>query len=118
MNDKVFIKNLILPCNVGVSEEERLKKQNVIVDVEIRCDLSQAGATGDIDKTVNYFETKEKISAAATKSEFKLLETLAETIATLVLQDPVAAAVTVAVKKAKYAQSPVMGIEISRDRNG
>ncbi len=118
MNDKVFIKNLVLPCNIGVSEEERAKKQNVIVDIEIRCDLSQAGITGDIVKTINYYEIKEKVSAGVTKDEFKLLETLAETVSSLVLEDPVASSVTVAVKKGKYAENPVLGIEITRDRNG
>ena len=37
--DKVYIKNLMVPCNVGVTEEGTAKAQNVIVDVEICCDL-------------------------------------------------------------------------------
>lgn len=118
MSDKVFIKNLILFCNVGVTEWERSKKQNVVFDIEICCNLKDAAATGELDKTINYFETKEKIVDAVTKSEFKLLETLAETVASIVLEDPNASTVTVAVKKEKYEKNPVMGIEISRERHG
>ena len=118
MKDKVFIKNLVLPCKVGVSEEERLKKQNIIIDIEIHCNLSPAGTTNDINKTLNYYEIKEKVTSIITRSEFKLLETLAETIATLILKDPAASAVTIAVKKEKYTVNPAMGIEISRDRHG
>jgi len=117
-NDKVFIKNLVLPCHVGVTQEERSKRQNVIVDVEIYCDLSQAAVTGDLKDSINYYEIKEKISSAVTNGEFKLLETLAETVASLALKEPAALRVGVAVKKEKYAKAPVMGIEVTRDRNG
>ena len=118
MKDKVFIKNLFLPCNVGVSEEERAKKQNIIVDIEIKCDLSKAGSTDNINKTINYYEINEKVTSAVTRGEFKLLESLAETVALLVLKDPAALEVTVTVKKEKYAVNPAMGIEITRDRHG
>jgi len=118
LKDKVFIKNLVLPCNVGVSKEERIKKQNVVIDVEIQCDLSQAAATGDLNKTINYYEIKEKVSAAVKGGEFKLLESLAETVASLVLNDPLSSGVTVAVKKEKYSVNPELGIEIKRDRHG
>ena len=118
MKDKVFIKNLVLPCNVGVSKEERIKKQNVVIDVEIQCDLSQAAATDDLNKTINYYEIKEKVSAAVRGCEFKLLETLAENVAWLVLKDPAAFEIKVAVKKEKYSKEPIMGIEITRDRHG
>ena len=118
MKDKVFIKNLFLPCNVGVSEEERAKKQNVIVDIEIQCDLNQAGAADDLNKTINYYEIKERVAAAVTEGEFKLLESLAENVSLLILKDPIASKVVVAVKKEKYAKEPIMGIEITRDRHG
>jgi dihydroneopterin aldolase len=118
LKDKIFIKNLVLPCHVGLTEEERRQKQNVIFDIEISCDLRQAGATDDINQTVNYYEIKETILNTVEKEEIKLLEHLAETVATIVLKDPAALGVRVAIKKEKYASSPEMGIEISRDRHG
>ncbi len=118
MQDKVFIKNLVLPCSVGITKEERLKKQNVVIDIEIFCDLGHAGTTDNIGKTINYAEVQEQITNAVTKSEFNLLESLAQSVASLILKNPAASQVTVAIKKEKYSKKPVIGIEITRDRNG
>lgn len=118
MKDKVFIKNLILPCKIGVTKEERKEKQNIIIDIEIFCDLNQAGAKDDLNKSINYAEVQEKTTAAVTGGEFKLLENLAQTVASLILKNPIASQITIAVKKQKYGKTPEMGIEITRDRNG
>jgi dihydroneopterin aldolase len=118
LKDKVFIKNLVLPCKVGVTQEERAKKQNITIDIEILCDLSQAGKTDDITKSINYAQVQEQVRTAVTEGEFKLLESLAQTAASLILKDSLASQVTVIIKKEKYATKPSMGIEITRDRNG
>ena len=81
----MFLKNLVLPCTIGVTKEERAKKQNVIVDIEIFCDLSQAGKTDDLTKSINYAQVQEQVTAVVTKSEFILLESLAQTVASLIL---------------------------------
>lgn len=118
MKDKVFIKNLVLPCTVGVTKEERTKKQNVVIDIEIFCDLSQAGTTEDLNKSISYSRVQEQVTAQVKTEEFRLLESLAETVASIILKDPIASQVTVAVKKEKYGKKPVMGIEITRDLVG
>jgi FolB domain-containing protein len=118
VKDKVFIKNLVIPCTIGVTEKERKEKQKVIVDLEIFCDLSHAGATDDLNNSINYAEIQENVTAAVTGGEFKLLESLAQTVASLILKNPLASQVTVAVKKEKYGKTPAIGIEITRDRNG
>ncbi|HLN89619.1 MAG TPA: dihydroneopterin aldolase [Candidatus Binatia bacterium] len=118
MRDKVFIKNLVLPCTIGVTKEERKEKQNIIVDIEIFCDLSQAGATDDLKKSIDYAEIQEKVTAAITDGKFNLLESLAQTVISIILKNPLASQVTVAAKKEKYGQKPAIGIEITRDRNG
>jgi FolB domain-containing protein len=118
MSDKVFIKNLIVPCKVGVTKEERTKKQNVILDIEVQCDLIQAGSTDDLSKSISYSEIQEKVIVSATRGEFKLLESLAEFVASLILKNSVASKVIVTVKKEKYGKEPMMGIEIARERHG
>jgi FolB domain-containing protein len=118
LKDKVFIKNLVLPCRIGVTPDERKEKQNVVVDIEIFCDLSQAGMTDDLTKSIDYAQVQEQVIAAATMGEFKLLESFAQTVASFILKIPSASEVAVAVKKEKYGTKPEMGIEITRDRNG
>jgi FolB domain-containing protein len=116
--DKVFVKNLVVPCKVGVTIEERLKKQNVVFDIEVFCDLSLAGTTDELSKSISYSEIQEKIINSVTRSEFKLLESAAEVVASLILKNPLCSKVTISVKKEKYAKEPMMGIEISRDQHG
>lgn len=116
--DKIFVKNLVMSCKVGVTKEERLKKQNIIFDIEVFCDLSKAGASDDLSKSISYTNIQEKVTDFVTKGEFKLLEGLAEGVASLFLENSLASKVVIAVKKEKYAIEPIMGIEISRDRHG
>ena len=116
--DKVFVKNLVVPCKVGVTQEERLKKQNVIVEIEVFCDLRSAGDIDDLSKSISYVEIQEKVIEAVNNGEFKLLESVAETVASLILKIPLASKVVVSVRKQKYSKEPSMGIEISRERHG
>lgn len=118
LKDKIFIKNLVIPCKIGVLEAERGKEQDVIVDVEIFHDLREAGITDDINKTVNYSEIRHKIFDAVSSSEFKLLENLAQEIASLLLEDTETQKVTVRLRKKKYSQAPLIGIEITRTQHG
>jgi len=118
MSDKVFIKNLFIPCKVGVTNEERSKKQNVIIDIEVFCDLIHVGAEDDLSKSINYLEVQERVTDLVRNGEFKLLESLAEGVTSLILKNSLVSRVIVLVKKEKYAKEPMMGIEISRDRHG
>ncbi len=101
-----------------MTKEERAEKQNVIVDIEVFCDLSQAGKTNDLTKSIDYAHVQEQVTATVTKGEFMLLEGLAQTVASLILKDSLASQVTVVIKKEKYGFKPVMGVEITRERNG
>ncbi len=116
--DKIFVKNLVISCKVGVTKEERAKKQNVVVDIEVFCDLSTAGNTDILSKSISYSGIQEKVTDFVTTGEFKLLERIAEGVASLILENSLASRVVIAVKKEKYAIQPMMGIEISRDRHG
>jgi 7,8-dihydroneopterin aldolase/epimerase/oxygenase len=118
LNDRVFIRNFVLPCNVGITDEERKTKQNVIIDIEIFCDLNIAGVTDNLEHSINYYNVQEQIFAAVSKGEFKLLESLAQTVAQLILKNPLALQVSVVARKEKYGEKPAMGIELTRDRNG
>jgi FolB domain-containing protein len=118
LEDKIYIKNLVLPCKIGILEEERSKVQDVVVDVEIFHELREAGSTDDINKTVDYSLIRQKIFDAVSKGESRLLETVAQKITSLLLEDPETLKVTVRVSKKKYNQDPMIGIEITRIQHG
>ena len=69
--DKIFVNNLAVSCKVGVTREERAKKQKVIVDIDVFCDLSQAGTMDDLNKSISYSEIHEKITDFTEKAILK-----------------------------------------------
>jgi FolB domain-containing protein len=118
MEDKIFIKNLVVPCRVGVPDRERGRRQDVIVDAYIFLDLREAGIADDLDKTVSYSEIRQEIFEFASRGEFRLLESIAEGIASLLLKSSAARMVKIRVSKKKYSKSPKIGIEITRMQHG
>ena len=116
--DKIFIKNLVVPCKIGLLEEERSSEQDLIVDVEVFHDLREAGITDDINKTTSYSEIRQKIFNVVSSCESKLLENVAQRIASVLLEDPMTRKVNVRVRKKKYSTDPLIGIEITRLKHG
>jgi len=43
--DKIFIRDLALRCIIGCFNEERRKKQDVLIQIEMHCDLRKVGET-------------------------------------------------------------------------
>jgi 7,8-dihydroneopterin aldolase/epimerase/oxygenase len=116
MTDRIFIDNIRLSCRVGIGEPERRNAQDVLVDVSLFLDLSQAAESDDVKRTVNYKDALQCVSSFVTGKEFGLLESVAEGVAATVLDAFPAERVVVRVRKAKYSSEPSIGIEVTRDR--
>ena len=102
---------------MGIYPEERTHRQDVIINVELWCDLRKAGASDAIDDTVNYKFVKKKIVALVEASDYQLIERMADAIAGLCLEDPMVAQVQVTVDKPgalRFARS--VAVEIIRTR--
>ncbi len=118
VEDKIFIENLTLPCTIGVLDTERITKQEVVVDVVVSLSLRRAGITDDIRRTVSYSELRGQVTEFVSTGDFRLLEGVAEGVASLVLKKRAARKVMVRVRKKKYSEAPLMGVEITRLRHG
>jgi len=116
MTDRIFVDNFRLSCRVGITAEERLKSQEVMLDMSLFLSLAPAGASDSVSDTVNYKELMERVSDFVSSKEFSLLESLAEGVAAVVLEGFSVDRVAVRVRKAKYSAEPSVGIEIARDR--
>lgn len=115
--DKILIKDLVLKCILGVNEVERKVKQNVAINIVIWSDFTEAVNTDDIRKTVNYKDVKNDVTKLVEKSEFFLVETLAEKIAQICLRHERVNKVKVSVEKPSalsYARS--VGVELVRKK--
>lgn len=83
--DKMILRGMEYYGYHGVFEEERKLGQRFYVDLELELDLSKAGATDDLTQTVNYAEVHELLLGIMRDKSFKLIEALAEHIASKVL---------------------------------
>ena len=78
--NRIYIRDLLLRCIVGVFPEEREKPQDVLINVVLECDLSRAAETDAIEDTVDYKAINKRIIALVEGSSFHLIETLADRI--------------------------------------
>jgi len=85
--DLIYIRDLKIDCVIGVYEWERRVKQTVILDLDLGADIRRAAQTDHIDDTVNYKAVAKRLMAYIGASEFQLVETLAERVAEILLQE-------------------------------
>ena len=118
--DKIIIKNAKFKCNIGVTEKERGKKQEILIDAELFFNIKK-NLKDDIKNTVNYSEVHKTIKNIAEKKECKLIETLAGNIAKKILSDYQIKKIIVKAKKPKALHKKNVGyaaVELTRKKNG
>lgn len=116
--DKVLIKDLLLRGIVGINDEERVNRQDILVNVVMWADTSVAAASDDIADAVNYRTVAKRIIAHVEDGEPMLVERLVQEIADICLDaDSRVQEVEVTVEKPgalRFARS--VGITIHRTR--
>jgi len=87
VTDRIALINMRFEGRHGVLEEERVQPQPFEIDVELSLDLSFAGVSDDLHRTVDYREVFEIVRDTIEGSSRQLIEALAETIAARLLAD-------------------------------
>ena len=116
--DRILIKYLMLRCVLGLSDEERREKQDVLINLILWTDLRPAAASDSIEDAVDYSALKKRIITLVEVSQYHLAETLADRIARLCLEQRAVQQVQVTVEKPtalRFAHS--VGVEIIRSRS-
>jgi dihydroneopterin aldolase len=85
--DRIFIHALKTETIVGIFDWERQVKQSVVIDIEFSADIRKAALSDSIGDTLNYKGVAKRVLAFVEVSSFHLVETLAEHIAMLILQE-------------------------------
>jgi len=83
--DIVYIRDLRIDAVIGIYDWERRIQQQISVDIEMGWDNRPAAQSDDIKDTLNYKAAANLIKELVDKSEFQLVEALAEHIAELLL---------------------------------
>jgi dihydroneopterin aldolase len=115
--DKIFIHALKTEAIIGIFDWERQVKQTVLIDIEMSTDIRKAALSDSIDDTMNYKRVAKRVLAFVEASQFHLVETLAEHIAMLILEEFGIAGVRIALSKPGAVRgSRDVGIIVDRDR--
>ncbi len=84
--DIIFIRDLRIDTVIGIYDWERAIKQTLSFDLEMATDIARSAVSDNIDDTLNYKAVAKRVIAFVEKSEFLLVETLAERVAELIMQ--------------------------------
>ncbi|MDB6091262.1 MAG: folB [Gammaproteobacteria bacterium] len=115
--DRVFLRGLTAECVIGFIDWERRVRQTVVVDLELPVDCRRAAVTDDVEDTVDYKKVAKRTLAFIEASEFKLVETLAQRLAMLILKEFGVEWVRLSVNKpGAIRNSRDVGVTIERTR--
>jgi dihydroneopterin aldolase len=115
--DKIFIHALKTEAIVGIFDWERQVKQTVLMDLELSADIRKAALSDSIDDTLNYKRVAKRVLAFVAASQFHLVETLAEHLAMLMLEEFGVAWVGISLSKpGAIRNSRDVGVVLERDR--
>jgi FolB domain-containing protein len=115
--DKIIVKDLLVRGIIGINDDERVNKQDILINLVMEADIRPAAKSDAIEDAVNYRSiTKRIIQHVEASSDF-LVEKLVTDIAYIVLSEFPVSQCMVRVEKPgalRFARS--VGIEIVRSR--
>lgn len=85
--DIVFVRDLQIETVIGIYDWERRIKQTIVLDLELGTDIRRAGETDAIEDTLDYKAVAKRVTAYVEQSRFQLVETLAERLARLLMEE-------------------------------
>jgi FolB domain-containing protein len=115
--DQIIIKGLLVRGVIGITERERERPQDILINVVLFTDISRAAETDLIADCIDYSKIAKKLFAHAEKVERQTVEALASDLARLCLEENGVQGVRMRVEKpgaVRFSRS--VGVEIERFR--
>lgn len=115
--DAILIRDLRVEALIGIHKRERHVAQTVSIDLDIGLPGAKVFESDQVADTIDYEQVSLRIRALAGSGHFRLVETLAERIARLLLEEFGAPWVRVsAAKIGILANAKLVGVTIERKR--
>ena len=115
MSDLIRLVDLEVMARIGVPEAERAEPQRLAITLELAIQsLADAARTDDLALTVDYARVALRVKGVAEEKPRRLIETLAEELAAMVLNEFAVAKVTVEVKKFVLPETRYVTVRIER----
>lgn len=111
----VFVRDLVLSCSIGVHVHEKDSHQRVRVNLDLAVGEGDQPLGDDIQNVVCYEAIVKGVRAITQRGHINLVETLAEDIAAMCLEDRRVQSVRVRVEKLDVIPDATsVGVEIER----
>jgi FolB domain-containing protein len=113
--DQVIIRDLLARGVIGITERERARAQDILINVILFTDTSRSAETDNIADCVDYSTMSKKLMAQAETAARQTVEALVNDLAKLCLEEPGVQGVRIRVEKpgaVRFARS--VGVEIER----
>jgi 7,8-dihydroneopterin aldolase/epimerase/oxygenase len=111
--DRISLRDHVRSVEIGAFQAERGVPQRLRFNLVVEVQTLAGALADDVDQVVSYDALTDAIDIALGDARLDLLETLAERIAALVLQDPRAARIFVRIEKLDRGPF-ALGVEIAR----
>ncbi|MDH5178039.1 MAG: dihydroneopterin aldolase [Gammaproteobacteria bacterium] len=85
--DIIYLNDLRIETVIGIFDWERRIRQTISLDIEMATDIRKAAASDHIDDTLDYKAVSKRLIDFVSHSEFQLVETLAERITEIILNE-------------------------------
>jgi 7,8-dihydroneopterin aldolase/epimerase/oxygenase len=88
VRDYLFLEGLSVDCIIGLADWERMVKQTVVLDLKLWFDIAALARKDRVDE--GDFNTKalaKRVRSYVEQTDFQLIETLADRVASLVLEE-------------------------------
>jgi 7,8-dihydroneopterin aldolase/epimerase/oxygenase len=112
--DTIIIRELAVAYRVGITDAERASPQKLLLNLEISHDCAQAAARDDLTHTIDYLAVCQHLLSFGEGRSWKLIESLAVDIATVIRSRYRAAAVVVEVQKFVIPETRYVAVRITR----
>jgi 7,8-dihydroneopterin aldolase/epimerase/oxygenase len=113
---KIFLKNYVLPINIGVHDFEKIAPQRIVINVELYVSLAKTTPSGDdLAEVLDYDFIRETLKAILARGHIQLQETLCDAFISALMNNPLVIAARVSSEKPDvYIDCEAVGIEIFR----
>jgi dihydroneopterin aldolase / 2-amino-4-hydroxy-6-hydroxymethyldihydropteridine diphosphokinase / dihydropteroate synthase len=113
--DKILIKNLVVRNTVGVDSWERCKTQPVVINVCLYTDITPAGDSDHVTKSIHYGHVTKAVTKVAEETTFRSFEELAHAIVKVGIIKFGAVKATVKVEQPRaLLHAASAGVEVTR----
>lgn len=117
--DQIIIKDLLARGVIGITERERERPQNILINAVLFTDIRKGAESDDIRDCVDYAKMSRKLMAHAETAGRQTVEALVTDLAKLCLEEPGVQGVRLRVEKPGAVRfSKSVGVEIERFREG